>query len=263
MAEVAMSMDHTFDKAWAILYSPPKHGKTFMAGTISEHWPEKLPAAEMTSLDDMLWFLFDRGGLDGFRENNLSAPFINLAEASGKKLQFELKQALGLAKERVEAGITKTIVVDTLTGYDDMLVAFWQDVYAEAGGKGWEMYGKIKTDHMDFARKLKALSCNVLILCHPKVAVDVGDNTSKMAKSMPGFSDVAPQLTGKSLQHYMGASSLILPLLAEKKNGKVVRNVYPNGSKGWSGGNRFQQSLGDVEPADFQALVNKIRKHNA
>lgn len=246
---------------WRIMvYGPPKTGKTFLALTASPKFPEKLPAPEMVNLDDLFMLMFDEGGLDGLQEQNLFVPHIDLSKTSGAELMNGgINTILLLLKKRIQEGLTKTVVIDTLSSLDVTLTAHYRNEFE--GKNGPQMYGSILAAHMKFFNGLRHLPCNVLILAHAKHTVDLGDDNQKArkkAESMPGFADTIPDITGKAGRFYARSVSIQIPMLAQKVGGKMERSLYPHGYAGFEAGSRFSR-LGQKEPANLNKLILKAK----
>jgi len=59
-----------------VFHGASKIGKTFLALTASEHFPDVLPTNPPVVLKDMAWWSFDNGALRGAKEQGLSVPHV-------------------------------------------------------------------------------------------------------------------------------------------------------------------------------------------
>jgi hypothetical protein len=246
------SKDTVLERFRLVLVGPPKEGKTFCAATASEHYPESLPAKEMTNLADMFWCQLDNGGLDGFAEQNLSAPHMDLSNVPAPYLIQALQKFQEIAAERVAAGVTKTVVYDSLTALDKLLLAHLMKDYEK-----WGLYQAILAKHLQVFQQAKSLQCNVIFVCHGK-AVTLPDTPEAQVKQVasgvtPGTIEM--DLSGQVSNFYRQSMSLILPV-AEKAAGEYV--ICPKGFKGFAGYSRFA-NLAREEPAHLGKLFAKIR----
>lgn len=255
-------------KNWRmLLYGPPKHGKTFCALTASEKFPDVEDLSEYDGppleLDDLLFLLSDEGGLDGLAEYNITVPVIDVSREGGGLIVNSLIPKIHKEiEERVKKGVTKTVIVDAISTFDRIFKAYQADQFPDPRHQA-QMYGAILGNHMKLFGSLKRLDCNVLIVAHAKFLIDLGDANQaakKSATSMPGQSDVVPDITGAAGRYYPAAVSFQVPLLSRKMpGGKVKRTLYPLGLGRYEAGTRFTRHLDKEEPAHIQKLLRKIR----
>lgn len=259
---IQSSAELTLQNFRALVYGPPGQGKTFSCITASENCPadfthviQKLPPRLVEiNLADLLWFAFDTGALDGFLEQKLIVPTLDLSKIGGSTFTAALKEATDIAKAEVGAGRTKTIVVDTVSALDEIALMY----YKEKGFEKWDLYGNLKIAHMRFAMALKALPCNVIFLCHAKAQMEAADAVQANKQKAGGFGSIIPNITGDSLNHYRRDSSFIFPLLKGKENGIEGRWFYPDTQKGFEAKSRF--ILNPVEPADWRKIIGKVKQ---
>ncbi len=231
----------------ATVIGPPAAGKTFSCATISEHYRTK------GILKDMLWFLFDDGGLDGFAECGIDAPVFDFTKLSGPQLTKALREAYQEAKKMVESGVTKTIVVDSLTVLDKGLLAHLMTLFQK-----WDLYNALLKEHSLFFHNIKKLPCHVLFTVHEKFLHD-GDDVQNAKSKAEGLTpgQTIMDITGSGARFYRANSSMILPIKTVHTPQGVERVFLPWDKTTESKG-RFA-CLDKREPADFTLLLAKIQ----
>lgn len=252
----------TLEYIRAVIYGPPGGGKTFSNVSLSAHCPAdfthlpvKVKRDVEVSLDDMLWLGWDSGALDGFNEQRLKVPLLNLAQA-GDDVLNACKDAHSTASKRIAEGKTKIVVVDTLSSLDDMLTVYWRN----KGFEKWDLYANIKISHYRFAMAMKSLKAHVLFLCHAKAFMEAQDKAQKDKQTAAGLASIGPQITGDALNHYRKDATFIFPLLRTKEGGIDGRYFLTNPKYGFEAKSRFQ--LDDVVPADWRKIVPSLKTPN-
>ncbi len=267
---VKSSKDTTLDNWRMLIFGAPKTGKTFAALTASELYPQGdvlEPQPELRHLSDLLFIEADEGGLDGLREYNLAADYIDVSKESGGSLINKVfPQLMKEVEARVNDGVTKTVIVDTISTIDRMLKTYFQEQFTDPRHNA-QMWGAVLGAHMKMFGALKRLRCNLLVIAHTKFRLDLGDATQKarqQATSMPGGSDAYPDISGQAKNYYNGAVSIQMPMIASPMpGGKFKRQFYPLGVGRYEAGSRFTRFLDDKEPAHIQKLINKIKTGDA
>lgn len=206
----------------AIVYGPPGHLKTASSVTMSEKCPADWthlrlttpPQREEVALDDMLWIGFDSQALLGFKQLKVTAPIIDLSTATLATLSAELKATPTLVADRVAKGLTKTVVVDTVSALDTMVNVG----HADAGLEKFDLFREVLFSHQRFQAALKKIPCNILFLCHSKAVFEVGgtsESSMKQAENQAkkvqatGTGSIIPSITGQGLELYRRDVSLI------------------------------------------------------
>jgi len=253
--KVRDSKDTVLDNFRLMLVGPPKEGKTFTGFTASEFYPDKLPAAEMTDLKDLFWCALDSGALDGAKEQNLSIPHMDLSKVPGAYIQQAMRAFAEEARKRVEAGITKTVVYDSLTSLDKLLLARLMKDYEK-----WGLYQAVLAEHLSVFEMARALNCNVIFICHGKAVMASEDSSMQTKQIAAGITPgtIEMDLSGQIGNFYRGAMSLIMPVACKGSHGNETYHIYPHGAKGFVGYSRFA-SLEKEEPANLRQLFAKIR----
>jgi len=260
--EVVSSGEQMLQNFRALVYGPPGHGKTFSCVTASERCPADFTHLlgkdgrnrAPTALDDMLWIAFDSGAIDGFNQQKLSVPMMDLSHV-GENLMTGLNDVIDAIKKLVAAGGLRTIVIDTISALDEIALVYWRN----KGFEKWDLYGNLRITHMRFAMALKAIRANILFLAHAKAAMEPDDKNkvgqNKIAAA--GLPPIYPAITGDSLNHYRRDASFILPLIRAREGGVDGRWFYTTQAKGFEAKTRFL--LNEVEPADWRVILGKAR----
>lgn len=254
--QVTNSTENRTKGLHVLISGPPGHGKSVCSATASVKAPDDLPASSKTLLDDMLFLNFDRQATAGFADLGIEVPEIDLSSLSGKEIISGTKEALKVAKARAIEGVTKTVVVDTISSLDAVLVAFWKDATANR----WDMYNAILTTHMRFAMALKEIPANVVVICHAKAineAEDAQGRARQKAAAGPTPASISLDITGQARGYWQRNVPLQLPLIARTRSGRTERWLYPSGAEGFEAKSRFQ--LADKEPAHLGKLFRKIQ----
>ena len=252
--EVTLSDSSPFEYIRALVYGPPGAGKTFSSLTLSDAVPADFGAKgkpvlgrnPAVTLSDMLWLSFDSGATEGMKQQGLRVNEIKLSQ-EGDKLLAALKEAPALAKGLVDKGV-KTVVIDTVTALDEMLVTYWRN----KGLEKWDLFGAVKVGHYKFAMDVKSLKANVLFLCHAKALMEPADATQQNKITAAGFAKIVPDITGGALNHYRRDSSFILPCTVGKENNEDGRWFYTASNKGYEAKSRYV--LPPVIEADWRKI---------
>jgi hypothetical protein len=249
------SKDTLLERFRLVLIGPPKEGKSVCAATASELFPATFPAPEMVDLRDMFWCLLDNGGLDGFAELNLSVPHMDLSNVNAAYIQQALTAFFEEAQKRVAAGVTKTVVLDSLTALDKLLLARLMKDYEK-----WGLYQAILAAHLQVFHQAKTLACNVISICHGKMVNMPEDAAAAIKQTAAGITPgtIELDLSGQVANFYRQSMSLIIPIASKGSAGEEVYNLYPRGVKGFTGYSRFAK-LEKEEPAHLGKLFAKIR----
>lgn len=241
----------------ALVYGPPGAGKTFSALTFSAQCPADFAAkgkpvlkrSPPVEMGDMLWLSFDSGATEGMKQQGLKVRELELSQ-EGATLLSAMKDAGAAAAKSVNEGVT-TVVVDTITGLDEMLTTYWRN----KGLEKWDLYGAVKISHYKFAMEIKALKANVVFLCHAKALMDPADATQANKIQAAGFAKIVPDITGGALNHYRRDSSFVFPCIKGKENNEEGHWFYTENAKGFEAKSRFV--LPPVVEADWRIVRKK------
>jgi hypothetical protein len=242
------------------LIGPPKHGKTTAALTASKYAPETWPAPTLTNLSDGLLIMIDVGGHDTVLNLNVDIPLIDLGECQESGVLLErFKQAIAIARQRVESGETTFVVLDSFSEFTERVCRAL--VSANAGAPQKELSSRIwtplSTKMGGVFADLASLPCDVIIISHVK---DKGEDEDgkRFASQMAGNARIEMDVTGKSVQVLRRNTSAVIPVLRTQIGKNQFKYAfYPNGTMGIEGGTRYK--LNDEEPANMRKLFEKIR----
>lgn len=239
---------------------PAKHGKTSAALSASKFSPDEWPAKEFTNLSDGFLIMIDRGGHDVVLKLNVDIPMIDLGECQEAHVLLDkFKQAVALVRQRVEAGETSFVILDSFSEFTERVCRAL--VAANLGAPQKELNSRIwtplSTKMGGVFADIASLPCDVIIISHVKDKGEDEDN-KRFAAQMAGNARIEMDVTGKSVQVLRRNCSAIIPVLRNQlgKN-QYEYAFYPNGSMGIEGGTRF--SLNDKEPPNMRKLFEKIR----
>lgn len=251
---------------WFLIYGPPKHGKTLAAASFSEFYPEKLPAGQMTLLRDMYWLQFDKDGTLTLDQMGLSVPYTDLSSCKDYREYGTLRdRAIKEIKEGVEAGVTKAIVVDTISSLDTLLQYEAGRIYSDEKYSA-KMWGKVKEFHTAFCRALMPIKVPIIFLCHARAEsvmasamkeapeVTMGRTAKRQATVLDDNAKISIQISGQSKEFYKNQCSTIWPLRMTR-SGPVI---YPKGTGMFEGGTRLQ-GLALQEPAHLRHILQKAQ----
>jgi hypothetical protein len=271
------SDDETMEGFVVCIHGPMSAGKTFLAASASEHYPADLPAAKMVDLGDLYWGAADRGAVDGFKHNNIRVPVFNFTRFMGDRelwsKHFNAEPTIiqtanhfvRTAKERVVSGLTKTIVVDTLTTLDSHFFAYHAAKYA-AHPNHYEAYKHNLAAHLLFHTSLCQTGANILYLFHSRAAGDessVSEKAKQASVLVAGGARYVPDLTGAAPKFYKHDASLQLVMMATKEAGKkkLIRKVLIGlNDKQYEGKNRFEGLLNEIEEPNLKTIFQKIKR---
>jgi len=245
-----------------MVYGAPKHGKTVLAATISEKFPDK-PGKERVVLDDVLYLQCDTNGIESLLGLQIVPYVIDLAVTETDYLKYKqiVMNAMKEAVAAVKSQGIKYIVIDTLSTLDATMTALLSKVK-----DGQQLYGQLYADMREIFNTLKSAPASVIALAHVKVAHSlIGDSASttqrKMASELPGAVDFTPQITGKAADLYKGACSGLFALRTIQAKGKPPeRKIITNTYLGYEAGHRFQ-GLDVEEEAHLGKLLTKANTH--
>lgn len=254
-----------------LVQGPTKVGKTFLAATISEYYPEELPAKDWVDLKDLVWISWDAGATDGFRDEKLRVDVINptdmIAEFGAPRTILLLPQ---IVRKYVQEGGKKWVVVDTVSMLDVYLLGHFTDnpIRNNKGEVDTQAkFGAVLANHQAFYRGIRTTGASAIWLTHSKVTGDTSRNERLALTEMTQHadpSDIIPDITGKGAKVYTGNSSEQFVLLAKKIPGKkggesLKRVLYPFGNGQFQGGTRFGRTRNFEEEPHLGKLLRRDR----
>lgn len=258
---VRSSRDTVGENIAILLIGAPGGGKTVCSVTISELCPDTLPAETMTELSDTLVIEFDRGGLDSLFGLNLSVPHIDLSTVPEAELPSKGLEALDIARQRVESGETKNVIIDGLTSQNHTLMNLFSK---QKKLNKWDL---MMNTNLAFFQKARALPANVVFITHGKVVSvmsgmdPAAEEVARAKLSAKGLDDgdVNVNIPGQSGEFYVNNSSLICPVTAEGPKNKKKFFIHPRGTKRFISKCRFPQ-LPDKMPASLSEVVRILKE---
>ena len=272
MAEIVMSDKLTLSKFRAVVFGPPGTSKSMSTLTISELCPKDFThlgtkrTGERIELSDLLWVSFDQGATDGFAEQGYIVPQIDLSTVKLDKLGNEIRDVVRLIEERVAKGITKTVVIDTVSGYDEMLIG--EGTIVKNLDK-FELWAHVAAGHRALSARIKELPCRVIFLCHAKALQEqtgggtVVANQQRVRQAQGVLTGVVPEISGKSLNAYRKDATFIFSTFKGAKR-------YPETAKAMEKGYYFIAEHPEFEskkrlfvpavmPADWREVIRLIQ----
>lgn len=278
-----------------LIYGQQGAGKTTLAATASEFYPETPWAARSTPLilKDMMWLQADNNGLVSLAAHNIfPAAVFNLYEVLRPARAGETKQTakdideacLWFSKELEHARDTlgiKWVVIDTLSTlcaeYELLYIQGEKCPVSERSGvrdmrSAWTALANRLTL---FRRNLIMSGVRYIYLAHPSLnnaEVEAQNarpdqRAEKKARavvaSSSGFNnDIVPLIPGKTGKLVNGEVDLGIWLEMIDLPGKPLKHVvYPQGGNGAQGKSRYIEILGKTEPANLRAIEQKILNH--
>jgi hypothetical protein len=249
-----------------MLHGPPGSGKTFCALTASSKWPIDIEKGAV--LDDLAFFSFDNGALDGLVEYPITLPNVldlnAWMEETGKNILEALNLIVAVAREFTKIP-GRVLVVDTVSSMDKIIVQFAEakDFRSKNGEPDpFAMYRYIMGVHRKLYSELAKMNADIIFCCHSKGLSSEKDDSRSRAGKLAGIYDIQPNITGQSLDIYTANVSMEAAILASIDPGtkKIKRWLYPNGGQGFRGKNRWQRYVMDKEEPNLNKLFTKITK---
>lgn len=272
LSKASSQIDTAADGIIGII-APPGHGKTVLAATFSEMCPD-LPVegadpSNPTILEDAAWILADDKGCASLPPMGVWPLIVEEVWQRPERLgdyNALLQNAIANIAEGVRAGVTKYVVVDTISSIDAALGEYLEDKYAHVDRK-MDMWVELSAYHSRFMTSIRRLGIPMIVLFHAKYQVEWISKDTPLAekkkikeqakvKKLPGQYDIDLQMTGKSRGYYQGQCSYVFPLIKESIN--AVPKIVTDDSANTVVKNRAR-GLAPREPANLRALWNKIR----
>ncbi|HEX2613886.1 MAG TPA: AAA family ATPase [Nitrososphaera sp.] len=240
--ELQSTAKATFSKRRVGLIGPPGSGKTTTAASISAGFEKK-------NLSDVLWFLFDDGGLDSLTSRGIVVPkYFDFTSVNDEKtLNADLKAALATAKNMASSGDVKAIVFDTITALNRR----WFTYGVEKFGKQYGLYDEIGMKNMRFYMEVMTLPCDVLLLFQPKPKPE-GQNDNLAVSKFEQVLDI-PGAHGNIYRENLA----IWTIQKEVAAGKKQVWIYPNGHGGVEGKDRYD--LPDKVEPDLRKIFEQVK----
>lgn len=243
------------------IHGPIGAGKTFMA----------LSACKDKS--KMLWISADNGATDGFATQGIEVPELNLISLASDEDMWRtarfnrppsvierLSFATKYAADRVRAGVTEWVVIDTLSSIDVSTVNYWNTVYPT---DGWALYRANLQTHIQILEKLMNSGAKLCLLFHT-AAVNEDDAKKKMQNQVmlvAGGAKFTLAVSGKSGALYKRHASFQIAIQKKQiPNTKRFERRAFLALDMMEGKNRFEDCLDPEEKPDIQYMIDKINK---
>lgn len=277
-----------------LIYGQQGAGKTTLAATASEYFPENLNErrTEPIILKDMMWLQADNNGLVSLKALNIHpAAVFNLYEILRPPREGEEKLT---AKDIDEALLwfasdleyardnlsVKWVVIDTLSTicaeYELLYIQGAKCPVSKQGAADMRGAWTLLANRLTlFRRNLIMSSVKYMYLAHPSMNnaeveaqnAKPEDRAEKRARaivsSSSGFNnDIVPLIPGKTAKLVNGEVDLSLWLEAIERPGKPLQHlIYTQGGNGAQGKSRYVGILSKTEPANLQQLEKKITEY--
>ncbi len=266
-----MSHTETLKKSVIGLVGPVKQGKSVCAASISEFFPEELATgAPLVSLEDTYWLGFDRAATDGFAELGFTVPQVDLS--FGGKDIYEYKQNIARAikevKQYVDAGIVKNVIVDTVSSFDFVIMKHLMDQY-EGQTNLIPMWTELKSSHLNLWHQISSLDARIVCIFHTKARMELvgkkpgeaeAAEAKKLADSIDPNAPLEIAVTGQAKKLWMGQTSLLCPVVRERKGKRPYEYyLHLDSAKGIQGASRFNVGLDSKQPAHLGKLIKAIQ----
>lgn len=238
-----------------LIYGVPNAGKTTLAVSASEHWPEA-PSPEPIHLKDVLVLQHDKGALDSLDRVNVTVDVVDMSTCASIGEFVKMRKSLVTFLRKGGHGY-KYLVHDTISQFDVYLTAMTDSL----GLDGFDKYRRMLTEHRMYFTDFSTIpGVSNIFTVHAKVNFD--PDGKKKLQQLPGFSDVTPSITGQAAGIYINQCSFVWPLIVEiKKTPKETiteRYVLPHGGAGYQG----RSKCGNYElkePAVMSELIKKAK----
>lgn len=207
---------------------PPKTGKTSLALTASKQCPhpKDWDAAKPVELKDLVWIGLEENCLLYAQRRGITVPnFLDWSDANltYDKLEPAIKGLPGAMKQYQANGCT-TIVVDTLSAFESMLI---RDIVTEPNyPKDMDRvraYGRVNDAHDLLFDRLRMTGMNFIGLVHLNVNQPFGEEggNSAVAEAMKRQAEKAHDKV--SAASVAGLSSAFIPAMRPKAAGRWAR----------------------------------------
>lgn len=208
----------------------PKTGKTTLALTASKQCPphKEWDAKKPVSLDDLLWIGFEENCLLYTQRRGIHVP--NFLDWSGAGLSYRdiapAIKALPAAMEQYRKNGVTTIVVDTLSAFEAMLI---RDYVTEPDyQKDMERvraYGKVNDAHIMLFDKLRETGMNFIGLVHLNVNQPFGEDGGNSAAAEALKKQAEKTHDKVQASSVAGVSSAFIPAIRPKAAGHWARSA--------------------------------------
>ena len=206
----------------------PKTGKTTLALTASQDCPpqKEWDAKKPVSLNDLVWIGFEENCLLYTQRRGITVP--NFLDWSGASLTYRdlapAIKALPAAMEQYKANGCKTIVIDTLSAFESMLI---RDIVTEPDyAKDMDRvkaYGRVNDAHDMLFDKLRETGMNFIGLVHLNVNQPFGEEGGSSAAAEAMKRQAEKTHDKVQAMSVAGVSSAFIPAMRPKAAGRWAR----------------------------------------
>lgn len=266
-AKYLKTSDDTVLEGHITIIGPFGHGKTTLLASASEAFPIELPAKTRTTLHDILFVQFDRGGTASLAPMKLFAPHIIDARMiiADKGITEGQKVLMDLINEKlVEYPEITNVGLDTVTRWDLALVAHFSKVHAN-NSNTYQKWGDVYDRHARLYTAFDSKNIRLISTFHTKARPEPQNTQQQNAQNAQSLasldSDIVHAISGQARSLYLGDASLKLALYTSvNKRDGTVRTAFPFGGKEMEGGCRYYDWLDEEEPANLQLIFDKIKR---
>lgn len=249
-----------------IIHGPSGSGKTRAAATAStKHLVRpREDRKSLIELNDMLWLLFDKDGLQSLQSVGLEPLYYDFSFMVPElpKWQNSVYTRLEEARHKIESAGIKYVVVDTLSSICDYFDTYF---LGSASAKDPRLaYNASLQAFKQLLLKLRALPCPQIWLCHSRSAYLDPDKMSDQQKAsraaaFPGEYDVDLALTNGWRQTIRGLSNLTVGLdVADDGKRFFITSEQVRVTPRWYVKNRYADLLQPREPVDLCNIFSRI-----
>jgi hypothetical protein len=247
------------------IHGPSGSGKTRAAATVSAHHKLR-PKAERTSmieLTDVLWFLFDKDGLQSLQSQAMEPLYYDFSYMPPEvpKWLVAVYSRLEEARAKIPELGVQYVVIDTLSS----LCTYLDSYYLSSGNiKDPRLaYGESQKRFREILLHLRALPCAQIWLCHSRSAYIDPDKVTDLQKaqrqaSKPGEYPVDLGLTRGWADIVRPIPNLTMGLDVENPDTTAKRYFITSAGGDYYVKNRYDDLLQPKEPVDLRAIFQRI-----
>lgn len=246
------------------IHGPSGSGKTRAAATISQFHQlrSKDERGQLIELNDVLWLLFDRDGLQSLQSQGMEPAYYDFSVMTTDlpNWQMRVEAKLDEALDFVRRGEIKYMVIDTLS----TLCEYYDTYHLGKQADARRAYGESLIKFKSLMLKLKAFPTPQIWLVHSKSAwVDAEKATDQQkagrVATMPGEFDVDYALTAgwKAYVRHIPNLAMGLSVDDNEKRFLITSNVGNDGPR-WYFKNRYDDLLKPKEDVNLRTIMQRI-----
>lgn len=274
VADYQSSTINDFNKSNFLIYGPKKTGKTLLAATISDYFPEfdrvPVPAPAYVELKDVVWLAFDKSPTDTLLQFKLGVPrILDLRRLLRKLGRDEFFFRLPAVLKSYSDDDSRFIIVDTVSEFDKLLRNWWsKNVPLSKTGQEntMQMWTKFGDDHLEFRYTLAEAypGSRIIYLCHAKGVFEQQQESMRINMERTAAAndrgDITFDVTGQNGNGYAseGSTILVTRKIPGVGNEKARYEVLTDSDGGWEGGTRFSTLLPKVCEPNLKRILGRI-----